>query len=302
MIGSSLLIVGAVIAYGVSTFFQSHAAERVPATATIDLHLLSRLARQRVYLLGVGCQLTGFVLAFFARDHLPLFLVQPAVAASLGVTLIIGIAAGRWHLGTGELGWLLVVAAGLACLGAAATASDASAPTPALEIGLTVAAIALMAIARPIFATRGRLAPVLLGGLSGGAFGAAAIAARALTNDLSPTALLTSPTSYLLVVHLAIGQYLFAAALQRRNVSGATASMYAVTTVSSAIVGLIALGDRWRPGMFPFVVLGVILAVVGALGLARYTTVDVSSTDHPVDDTGRAATPVDAVLQQQRHQ
>jgi hypothetical protein len=159
-----------------------------------------------------------------------------------------------------------------------------------------------MAIARPIFATRGRLAPVLLGGLSGGAFGAAAIAARALTNDLSPTALLTSPTSYLLVVHLAIGQYLFAAALQRRNVSGATASMYAVTTVSSAIVGLIALGDRWRPGMFPFVVLGVILAVVGALGLARYTTVDVSSTDHPVDDTGRAATPVDAVLQQQRHQ
>lgn len=271
VIGPCLLVVGAIAAYGVSTFLQSHAAERVPTTGRPDPRLLARLAGQRVYVAGVSCQLVGFILAFFARERLPLFLVQPAVAASLGVTLLLGVACGRWALGKAQALLLLAVGGGLGCLGLAATGSTAERPSAALVLGLALAATLLLALALPACRLSGPIAPAILGGMSGAGFGAAAVAARALTADLSPIALLTSPASYLLVVHLAIGQYLFAVALQRRNVSAATATMYVVTTLSSATVGLLVLNDRWRPGMLPLMIVGAVLALAASLGLARYS-------------------------------
>ena len=76
--------------------------------------LLLRLAGQRTYLVGIGCQMLGFVLAFFARRELPLFLVQASVAAGLGVMAILGVVLLKWRLPRAE-----VAAAGLLGLGVA---------------------------------------------------------------------------------------------------------------------------------------------------------------------------------------
>src|SRR4029453_7981708 len=70
-----------IAAYGVANLLQSAAAARTTVHHTFDPSLLLRLASQRTYLIGLGCQVLGFVFAFLARRDLPLFLVQASVAA-----------------------------------------------------------------------------------------------------------------------------------------------------------------------------------------------------------------------------
>lgn len=73
-----------IVAYGFANLLQSVAAARTTVHHTFDPGLLLRLAGHRTYLIGLTCQVVGFVLAFLARRDLPLFLVQASVAAGLG--------------------------------------------------------------------------------------------------------------------------------------------------------------------------------------------------------------------------
>ena len=50
-----------IAAYGVANLLQSAAAARTTVHHTFDPGLLLRLASQRTYLLGIGCQLVAFV-------------------------------------------------------------------------------------------------------------------------------------------------------------------------------------------------------------------------------------------------
>ena len=93
-----------IAAYGVANLLQSAAAARTTVHHTFDPSLLLRLAGQRTYLLGLLCQVLGFVLAFLARRDLPLFLVQSSMAAGLGVTAILGVLILKWKLPKAEAG------------------------------------------------------------------------------------------------------------------------------------------------------------------------------------------------------
>ncbi len=87
-----------IFVYGCANLLQSIAATRTQRCHSMQPTLLLRLCNQRIYLLGVGFQLTGFALAFFARRELPLFLVQASVAAGLGVMAILGVVFLKWRL------------------------------------------------------------------------------------------------------------------------------------------------------------------------------------------------------------
>src|SRR2546423_13273160 len=87
-----------IVAYGVANLLQSVAAARTSHEQRFHPSLLLRLAGHRTYLLGIGCQVIAFVLAFLARRELPLFLVQASVAAGLGGTAGAGGGGGEWRL------------------------------------------------------------------------------------------------------------------------------------------------------------------------------------------------------------
>src|SRR4051812_16253744 len=96
-----------IVAYGIANLLQSMAAARTGHEQRFHPSLLVKLAGHRVYLLGLGCQFGAFLLAFLARRELPLFLVQAAVAAGLGVTALLGVVVLKWRLpaaGGGVLG------------------------------------------------------------------------------------------------------------------------------------------------------------------------------------------------------
>ncbi|MFC0005881.1 hypothetical protein [Micromonospora siamensis] len=259
-----------IVAYGVANLLQSVAAARTTVHHTFDPGLLLRLAGHRTYLIGLACQVTGFVLAFLARRDLPLFLVQASVAAGLGVTAILGVLLLKWKLPAAEVGLLVLLFAGITGLVLAAEPAHSKQLGAAALVAL-VAALALIALLG-FFAVRlhGALGSVVLGSLAGMAFSAAAVAARPLASAPSVEAFLADPLLYLLVAHSIVGQLLLGLAMQRGSTTAAVAAMDAAGAVPAAIVGLLLLNDRIWPGREWLAASGFLVTLVAVIGLTRY--------------------------------
>jgi hypothetical protein len=259
-----------IAAYGVANLLQSVAATRTSVHHTLDPALLLRLAGHRTYLVGLGCQALGFVLAFLARRDLPLFLVQASVAAGLGVTALLGVLVLKWRLPVAEVGLLVLLFLGIAALVLAAR------PAPARQLGMggvvalaaTLGLIALMSI----FAVRLHGVPgsVALGSVAGVAFSAAAIAARPLASAHSMHELVTNPLLYLLIAHSVVGQLLLGLAMQRGSTTAAVAAMDAAGAIPAAIVGLVLLDDRIWPGREWLAAAGFLITLASVIGLTRF--------------------------------
>ena len=271
-----------VVAYGLANLLQSVAAARTTVHHTLDPALLLRLAGHRTYLVGIGCQLAGFVLALAARRDLPLFLVQASVAAGLGVTALLGVLVLRWHLPSAEVALLGLLFAGIAGLVVAARPAPSR---PLGAAGLVALVAALIAIGGfGFFAVRlhGPPGSVALGALAGLAFSSAAVAARPLASTHSVQAFVASPLLYLVVAHSLVGQLLLGLAMQRGSTTAAVAAMDAAGAVPAAVVGLLFLGDRVWPGREWLAATGFLITLVAVIGLTRY-----AEPQHHHELTGR---------------
>ncbi|WP_425271477.1 hypothetical protein [Micromonospora inaquosa] len=259
-----------IVAYGFANLLQSVAAARTTVHHTFDPGLLLRLAGHRTYLVGLGCQIGGFVLAFLARRDLPLFLVQASVAAGLGVTAILGVLVLKWRLPAAEVVLLALLFAGITALVLSAR------PAPSKQLG-TAGSIALLVALGVIavlgvFAVRLHGAPgsVALGSLAGLAFSSAAVAARPLASAPSAEAFLADPLLYLLIAHSIVGQLLLGLAMQRGSTTAAVAAMDAAGAVPAAIVGLLLLNDKIWPGREWLAAAGFLVTLAAVIGLTRY--------------------------------
>ncbi|MER5453365.1 hypothetical protein ABT008_01105 [Micromonospora sp. NPDC002389] len=259
-----------IVAYGVANLLQSVAAARTTVQHTFDPGLLLRLAGHRAYLVGLVCQVGGFVLAFLARRDLPLFLVQASVAAGLGVTAILGVLVLKWRLPVAEVVLLLLLFAGITALVLSARPAQSKPLGTAGMIALlvTLGVIAVLGF----FAVRLRGAPgsVALGSLAGLAFSAAAVAARPLASAPTWDAFLADPLLYLLVGHSVVGQLLLGLAMQRGSTTAAVAAMDAAGAVPAAIIGLLLLNDKIWPGREWLAGVGFLVTLASVIGLTRY--------------------------------
>ncbi|MEU7846406.1 hypothetical protein [Micromonospora parva] len=272
-----------IVAYGFANLLQSVAAARTTVHHTFDPGLLLRLAGHRTYLVGLGCQIGGFVLAFLARRDLPLFLVQASVAAGLGVTAILGVLVLKWRLPAAEVVLLALLFAGITALVLSAR------PAPSKQLG-TAGSIALLVALGVIavlgfFAVRLHGAPgsVALGSLAGLAFSSAAVAARPLASTPSAEAFLVNPLFYLLIAHSIVGQLLLGLAMQRGSTTAAVAAMDAAGAVPAAIVGLLLLNDKIWPGREWLAAAGFLVTLAAVIGLTRYA----QPQQHPSVAPGR---------------
>ena len=104
-----------------------------------------------------------------------------------------------------------------------------------------------------------------------------AVAARILP---SPTiqGYLTDPAMYALLIGGAVALLTYSTALQRGTVTQATAPLVVLETVAPAVVGVLMLGDQPRPGWGWVAMVGFLLAVGGAVSLARHGELKVDET------------------------
>ncbi|RGC68580.1 hypothetical protein C5N14_12840 [Micromonospora sp. MW-13] len=272
-----LLAILAALCSATAAIVQSIGTRRVAATAHLDPRLLWRLARTGPYAAGLALDGASSGLTFTALRSVPLFAVQALGAANLSLVALIAMLVLRLRLTARD--WVAIggVVSGLVLLAISASSSPPAEATASVGWALlgTVLVLAVGAyLGSPQM--RGPALPGLLAGLS---FGAAAVGARLLGRVTSPSALLVSPVSYTMVLAGLTGLLLYATALQRGSVTVASASTILGQTMAPAVAGWLLLGDRVRPGTEPVAVLGFILAVAGAVTLARHAQPHHSRTD-----------------------
>ena len=256
-----------IVAYGVANLLQSIAVTRTPMHTAFNPRLLLRLGRQRAYLVGLVCQVTGFTLALLARRELPLFLVQSAVAAGLGVTTFLGVLVLKWRLPKAEIGLLALLCCGVGGLIVSARPAEARPLGAAWSAWLTVTLAVIAVLGAFAVRLRGSQGAVALGSLAGLGFGAAAVASRPLAGASSVQEFLINPLLYIVIAHSILGQLLLGLAMQRGSTTAAVAGMDAAAAVPAAVIGLLFLGDGIIPGRLWLAVAGFLgtLAAVGGL-------------------------------------
>lgn len=262
------------VCYGVASTMQAAAAraERDDRHG-IDPRLMLRLVRRWRYLAGVGLDVVGLVAQIGALRSLPLFLVQATQSAAIPVTAVIATFWFGTRLRRAEWAAVLVVCVGLSLLGLSAQSEGAGHAPMSFHIGLLVVAalLVLLGVAAGRLPNSARSA--LLGLISGFGFGAVGIAIRVLPSLDVPT-LLRDPATYTVAVAGILAGWFYAAALQRGGVVAATAMMLIGETVPPALIGVFLLGDHTRPGWGPVAIAGFVVALAGALALARFGEID----------------------------
>ncbi|MET7482407.1 hypothetical protein [Streptomyces sp. NPDC005538] len=260
---------GAAICFGTATVLQAVATRAATTGGGGDAALLLRALRQWRYLAGLGLDGLGFVFQIAALRSLPIYAVGAALASSLAVTAVVAARLLGVRLSGVEWAAVGVVCAGLAMLGLASGAEGDRAGSTALKWAMlgTAVAVLLLGLVGGRLPERGRALTLGLG--AGFGFGVVEVAVR-LIDSLEPSTLLTNPATYALLVGGGAGFLLLTTALQRGSVTTATAGLVIGETIGPAAVGVVWLGDRTREGLEWLAILGFLVAVAGALALARF--------------------------------
>lgn len=276
---------GAAVCFGTATVLQAVAARAATTGGGGDAALLLRALRQWRYMAGLALDGLGFLLQIAALRSIPIYAVGAALASSLAVTAVVAARLLGVRLSGVEWAAVGVVCAGLAMLGlASGTEGDRAGSTALKWVMLgTGVAVLLLGLVGGRLPERGRALTLGLG--AGFGFGVVEVAVR-LIDSLAPSSLLTNPATYALLIGGGAAFLLLTTALQRGSVTTATAGMVIGETIGPAVVGVVWLGDRTREGLAWLAVLGFLVAVAGALALARFGEAPVASDGEAVDRAG----------------
>ncbi|WP_405648233.1 hypothetical protein [Streptomyces uncialis] len=261
----------AAVCFGTASVLQAIATRAAePGTGSgVDPALLLRALRQWRYLAGLALDGLGFLLQIGALRSVPLYAVGASLAASLAVTAVVAARLLHVRLNGAEWGAVVGVCAGLTMIGLASGPAGNRAGPPALRwCLLAAAAVVLLA---GVFAGRlaGRPRALLLGLGAGAGFGVVEVAVRVIDSPAVP-GIFGNPALYALLLGGVTGFLLLTSAFQHGSVTVATAGMVIGETVGPALAGLVWLGDRPRDGLQGPAIAGFVVAVVGALALARF--------------------------------
>jgi len=257
------------LSYGVGSVMQAAAARRAEMRPHLDVMLLVRLVRDPTYVLSLALDLVGFVASVVALRTLPLFMVQSAVAGSVGVTAIVASYAFGLRLARYERGALVGLLVGFGFLAVSARPGHATSSGHAghwlLEGGVAIVVVIGVLSAR-VHSPKAGAGLALGAGLS---FAGTGIAARQLAVSHLSWHLVVNPVALSLVSYAALGVLLFATALQRSSVTSVAALVFLVETVVPSAIGVFFLGDRARPHLAVVAAAGFVLTVGASIALAR---------------------------------
>ncbi len=265
------------LCYGTASVLQALSARRTETPEGLDPRLLIRLFSQLPYLIGVLLDGIGFIATVFALQlGQPLFVVQAIVAASVGVTAAIVAVMGT-RLGRNEWLALAAIGVGLVLLALSAGPENDVVLANVWYWVMLAAVVPVGLIGAAGLRVHGAAAAVLLGLGAGLGFAITAVASRTLVVPHPWWHLIAMPATWAIAAGGLIGMLLFAMALQRVAVTTVTALVLSVETVIPSILGLAFFGDTIRGGFVGVAVAGLLLALVGAGLLARFSEVDLTA-------------------------
>lgn len=262
-----MLLVGLLFALGTALTTGGASVLQAVSARRHERGTVTRLVVSPLYLAGTGLDFLGFLCMVASLHWLPLFLVQCAAAASVGVTALVG----RRVLGTvlrhRDVLALLGLGAGLAMLASGAKAEHATAVDRVTQWLLLIASGPVLAVGAVLLGMRRARVGPALATVAGLAFAGTSVASRMLSNADSVADVLAAPATYALIAFGVGAMMFFAAALQRTQVTIATAALFAVETLAASAVGLVVLGDSTRAGFEAVTAVGFAVTLGCAIAL-----------------------------------
>jgi drug/metabolite transporter (DMT)-like permease len=266
--GAGLAVAAAAAAcYETGYAFQALEARGVGARHALRLSLVGQLVRNGRWLGATALSLLGWPLQVLALSLAPLALVQPTLALGLLGLLFLGARVLGEPVGPRELAAVALVVAGIACLAVAAPERG----TVAGGTAMTVALLALGALALAPYVVRRRRAGLLAVLATGAADSVAALAAKLVAGDLADGR--WGPAVALAALAAAAGALATVSemsALQRLAATRVAPVVLAIQIAVPVVVVAAVGGEDWgATALGGAVVAGGLLAVVaGAVVLA----------------------------------
>jgi len=210
----------------------------------------------------------GWLASLLALLRLPLFVVQAMVAGSIAFIVLFSALLEKTKPSGRQLAYVAVLCLGLLALAASGAPEVATRP-PGYFVPAMAATACVLLFAG--FVTPKLLSPVaassVLGAVAGLAFGGAALCVRSLSSGIKPSEIL-HPTLWILLAFGGMGMAFFATALQRGAVTVTTAWLFTAETIAPALIGMLLLGDRARPGLGFVAAASFVLTVAASVGLS----------------------------------
>ncbi|MGH9121051.1 MAG: DMT family transporter [Acidimicrobiales bacterium] len=265
----------AALFYALASVLQQRGAAREPHERALQLRLLAGLAKNPLWLVGIGADIAGFILQIVALAHGPLVLVQPLLLTGLLFALPLGAALSGERLGTRD--W---IGTAVTCVGLAAFLAISDPAKGQGDVGVAKWASLLVcaaALSLTLALVGRRLSPrrraVCYSGSAGVLYGVAAALAKACAHlgSRGIPFLLSQWQPYMLIVVGIVGMVLAQSAFQAGSLDASLPAMTVADPIVSILVGAIAF--RETVAHTPGAVVGEALAlgamVVGVFLLAR---------------------------------
>ncbi len=260
-------MVGA-ISSGVATVLQKISADRAAKAKSMDAGLIFKLLKDWPYLTGIILDLISWGLTLVAVHNLALFVVQPILAFTIVVTVLVESLVFHRRLSRRTLAALGIIVFGLALLGLSASAQTTSDYSSMLRLIVITAPIAMVGLGAYYSKQKNRFSTLILSIVSGFAFGGASISGRMIVLEGSYLHQLYNPLVWAMIAYGIIAILLLTISLQRQLASIVIAVLITSETISAIAFGLIYLGDRPRPGFWIVMIIGALIATSGSLSVA----------------------------------
>ena len=262
--------------YALSNVLELTEAEQVPDEYALRVGLMTRLVRRPRWLLGLLCDVFGYISQAAALALAAVVFVEPILALAIVISLILGAAMTKRRLRPGDWVCAVMLSAGLALFlyEVPPTGGHEFVPTDRAVIAgpITFAVIvACIAAAKP---TRGAPRAALLGVAAGICFAAAAVLTKGVVQYLGDGIFAWIPhwESYALAAVSIGGVIVGQSAFQTGALAASVGATESTAPIAAAILGLVLLDESVffdSADQIAAVVISVCMILFGIAALAR---------------------------------
>lgn len=252
---------GCAILNGIAVILEKTGVDQIPLTNS-SFNIIWHLKNNYLYILGIILDLIAWLLTIYAVFRLPLFIVQPIIALSIIITVILENLIFKKTITSKMLISFLVIIVGLILL--AMVAKTQTVPPINSNIKWSIVLFPIVLIIAGIISLKISNKTVLAV-LSGLSFGGVSIAGRVLGVHGINLYILENPIIWAIIVYGLVGIYFFTLALKKNSASLVNAIMIGAETMFPIIIGVLILGDRPLNNNWYLAVSGSFLIILGTI-------------------------------------
>ena len=298
---------------GFGFVLQQHAAQQVPDDRFLQPDLITRLVRNRRWLVGIVVMATGYLLQAWTLGHLTLSVTEPLLTTNLIFALLLAVPLSGQALRRTEIVGAVLLTAGVAALSLTRTVKAPSESFGSSSNWPAAAAIALIAAFLVQLGRKrsGGVRAVLTGIAAGLMLGVGDAFTRRTVQIIDgrhPLHLLVHWPGYATIAASLIGLWLVQNAFNAASLHKSLPAVTAAEPTAGIVLGVVVFGDRVHisPLLVAVQLAGVVALVLGVILVARAPVfrdlrlrelphVALDLLQHPLpDDSAHGQDPADA--------